>query len=208
MIRAVLAVLLAVALLGVSFPVLEDARKERSSTLAESQLDAIEAAAVELVDSEEAVELDDSGSITAGDETSVPPDHYVASRRSLSVDVPNRGLTEAPVEYVAIGGVPPEVRPADDDAGDGVDAGGGVDVEDGVDVGGGDDVDDGGGVLGYRVADGDVRIRHAPVVFRVVEPNGTIASSGTPLVLYGDAELTLWLVELDGDRVVLVRRSD
>lgn len=162
MLRAVLAVLLAVALLGVALPVLEDAREERSARLVEAELDAVGAAAVDLDDAEEVA------------------DREAASRRSLPVTVPARGLAEAPVDYVAVGGAP----------------GSNCDLDaDGVDV------------LAYRLAGGDVRFRYVPVDLRVVGPDGTVEPDGTPLVLRGDAHLTLSLVELDGDRVVLVERD-
>ena len=187
MIRAVLAVLLAVALLGVSLPVLDDAREERSETLVESELDRIEAAAVDLTSTEEAVKLDALGRAVDGDKATEATGLQTASRRSLSVDVPGQTLTEAPVEYIAVGGVPVADRPAGSSSRNG-------------------GVDDGAGVLAYRLADGDTRVRHTPVEFRAGNANGTISPEGDPLVLRGDAELVLSLVELDGDRVVLVRR--
>ena len=182
MIRAVLAVLLAVALLGVSFPVLDDAREERSETVVESELGEIEAAAVDLARTEEAVELDEPERAADGDEPMEAPGLRAASRRSVSVVVPDRTLTEAPVEYVAIGGIPAADRSTGSSSRNG-----------------------GVSVLAYRLGDGDIQIRHTPVEFRTMNPNSTISPEGDPLVLRGDAELTLALVELDGDRVVLVR---
>lgn len=190
MIRAVLAVLLAVALLSASFPVIEDAREDRSATLVESELDVVETAGIDLVSTEQPIELDKSKRAEHGKETTTTG-LATASRRSLSVDVPGQTLTEAPVEYVALGGVPAEDRP---------------DERLGSDPGTDHEHHQNPGVLVYRLADSDVQIRHTPVEFRAKNANGAVSPRGEPLVLRGDAELTLSLVELDGDRVVLVRR--
>ena len=196
MIRAVLAVLLAVALLGVSLPVLDDAREERSETLVESELDGIETAAVDLASTEEAVELDELERADDGDQRERTVDggeatgttgHHTASRRSLSVAVPGRTLTEAPAEYVAIGGIPSADRSGDDFGSD-------------------DDLHRDASVLAYRLVGGDVEVRQTTVEFRGGNANGTISPEGDPLVLRGDSELVLSLIELDGDRVVHVRR--
>lgn len=162
MLRAVLAVALAVALAGVTLSALADARDERSARLVEGELNALEGAAVDLAETEEVAARD------------------AAARRTLFVTVPGRGLAETRVEYVSIGGVPDAERVAGGERGD---------------------------VLAYRLAGGDVRIRRVPVALRAVGPDGTVLPAGTPLVVRGDARLTLSLVEVDGDRAVLVERT-
>lgn len=161
MLRVVLAALVAVALLGVAAPAVEDAREERSARLLAGELDALAAAAVDLSEREEAA----------------PPN--AAARRVRSVRVPGDGLAEAPVAYVAVGGLP-DRDPAREGRGD---------------------------VLAYRLVGSDPRVRHVPVDLRVRGPDGTVRTDGTPLVLRGDARVTLSLVERDGGRVVLVRRE-
>ncbi len=89
MLRAVLAVVLAVALLGAAFPAVETARVERSATLAEGELAAFETAARDLVGTEDPA-----------------PDPRRAARRTVTVDVPTTSFTTARVTFVAVGGVP------------------------------------------------------------------------------------------------------
>ncbi|PSP76085.1 hypothetical protein BRC81_13880 [Halobacteriales archaeon QS_1_68_20] len=89
MLRVVLAVLLAVALLGVTVPAVEDARVERSATIAEGELAAFETAVQDLVATEDPA-----------------PDAERAARRTLTLDVPTRTFTTARVAFVALGGLP------------------------------------------------------------------------------------------------------
>lgn len=89
MLRVVFAVLLAGAILGVSLPAVETATIERSAAIVESDLDAFDAAARDLVDT--------------GDPALRPAD---AARRTVAVDVPRGGPATAPVAFVAIGGTP------------------------------------------------------------------------------------------------------
>lgn len=160
MLRVVLAAALAVALLGVALPVLEDASAERSATIVEGELDAVATAAGDLLAREE-----------------VAP-RGAASRRVLSVSVPGRGLAEAPVAYVALGGVPDCRAPRDAERGD---------------------------VLAYRLAGGDPRVRSLPVDLRTVAPDGTLRED-EPLVLRGDSRVALSLVDGGDEPVVLVER--
>jgi hypothetical protein len=88
-IRVVLAVLLAIALLAVSTTALEYARTARSDRLADGEVG----------------ELTDAVAELRGGEEGVPgADH--AARRVVDVAVPAGGVGTAPVSYVAIGGVP------------------------------------------------------------------------------------------------------
>lgn len=160
MLRVVLAVLLAVALLGVAMPVVEDARADRTSTLAAGELSRL---------AERATGLAASG------ETG--PD--AASRRTVDLSLPAGGFATAPLAYAAVGGLPDCDAPGDTAAGD---------------------------VVAYRLVGGDTRVRHVPVDVRVVEA-GQVRDDDEPLVLRGDASLTLALVETGGTRTVLVGRT-
>lgn len=86
MIRAVLAAILAVALLGATMPALSDARTTNAHERIELQHDTIERAAHELA----------TGSVPVreGD---------LAARRVVTIDVPGRSLVTAGVELLGIG---------------------------------------------------------------------------------------------------------
>lgn len=85
MLRAVLGVVLAAALLGVVTPALDDARATRTERLAERELDRVASAAVTL-EREEAP----------------------GARRTLTVALPGGSPTAAPLAVVALGGLPAE----------------------------------------------------------------------------------------------------
>jgi hypothetical protein len=97
-IRLVLAVVLAVAMLAAATTALEDARRSRGQTLADGAASRIVGAAEDLVRSESSV--------------ATWPD---AARRVVEVTVPAGGLTETGTSYVAVGGVPGRGSPADTD---------------------------------------------------------------------------------------------
>lgn len=99
MLRAVLAVVLAVALVAVALPVVERARAQRSADLAEGSLARV---------AEQATGLAAAGEAT-GDG---------AARRVADVTVPAGGLVTAPVAYLAVGGVPDCGAPRDGTGGD------------------------------------------------------------------------------------------
>mgnify|MGYP000438608642 CR=1 FL=1 len=85
MLRLVLAVALAVALVAAATPALDDARATRTERLAERELDRIEAAA-----------------------TTLASEDAPGARRTLAVSLPDRSPTTAALDVVAIGGVPDE----------------------------------------------------------------------------------------------------
>lgn len=89
MLRVAFAVVLAVAVVGASMPVIETARHERSASHVEADLAVFETAVADL---------------TASEEPALRPE--AAARRTTSIDVPRGSFTTAPVEYVSIGGVP------------------------------------------------------------------------------------------------------
>jgi hypothetical protein len=97
--RVVLAVLLAVALVGVAVPAVERARAERAADLAEGSLARVAERATGLAAAEEA---------TGGG----------AARRTLSVSVPSGGLATGAVDYLAVGGAPNCMTPEDTASGD------------------------------------------------------------------------------------------
>lgn len=160
MLRVVLAVLLAVALLGAAMPVVEDARADRTSTLAAGELSRLAERATGLA---------------AGGEAG--PD--AGSRRTVDLSLPDGGFATAPLAYAAVGGLPDCDAPGDTGAGD---------------------------VVAYRLVGGEPRVRHVPVDVRVVEA-GQARDDDEPLVLRGDASLTLALVEDEGPPTVLVGRT-
>lgn len=160
MLRAVLAVVLAVALLGVAMPAVDEARADRTSHLAAGELSRLSERTTGLAATEE-----------------VGPD--ATARRVVSLSVPGAGFTTAPLEYVAVGGVPDCGRPRDTAEGD---------------------------VVAYRLRGGAPQVRHVPVDLRVVT-GGRVRGDEDPLVLRGDAHLTLSLVSRGGERTVLVRRG-
>lgn len=95
MLRLVLAVALAVALLATAAPALEDARTTRTERLTERELDPVETAALTLAREEEP-----------------------GARRVLRISLPDDSPTAAPLAFVALGGVPDEVVSADTADGD------------------------------------------------------------------------------------------
>lgn len=162
MLRVVLAVLLAVALLGVSLPAVETARVERSATAVEGDLAAFETTVRDLATAADpATELDG------------------AARRTVTVEVPRGSLTTAPVEFVAVGGLPEESV----------------------------SLQDGSSVLAYRVG-GTTHVRRIPVEVRVLGPDGDLGPPGEPLVLRESKQVTLLLLERNGDPVVAVTTGD
>lgn len=97
MLRVVLAVLLATALLGVSTTALADARQERAATLAGGEAAAVTGAVRNLAGTEPATDR-------ASD----------AARRVLRIDVPTASPTTARVEYLSLGSVPGRSVDGDD----------------------------------------------------------------------------------------------
>lgn len=96
MLRVVVALGLAVALLAVSVPALETARSEHSDRRVSAELNELTAAIADLQAREAAVRTD-----------------RVQPRRVVTVRLPGRSWTDAGIEYVAIGGHPD--RPAGDE---------------------------------------------------------------------------------------------
>lgn len=88
MLRVSVAVVLAVALLGVAQPAVEDARSIAAERAVERELAEIERAITELR-TEAAVPYGQPG-----------------ARRVVTLDLPERAFASAGIEYVAIGGVP------------------------------------------------------------------------------------------------------
>lgn len=160
MLRAVLAVVLAVALVGAAVPAIERARDRRAANLAEGQLSLVAERATGLATAEEA---------TADG----------AARRVVSVAVPDDGIVTSALEFLAVGGVPDCGTPRDTAAGD---------------------------VVAYRLKGGPTRVRHLPVDLRVVT-GGRVREDDDPLVLEGDARLTLSLVRDGDERRVHVQRG-
>lgn len=102
-----------------------------------------------------------------------------AARRVLRVSVPDGGPATAALDYAAVGGVPGCGSPRDTAAGD---------------------------VVAYRLRGGDPQVATLPVDLRAVT-DGRVRDDGTPLVVRGDARLTLTLVAADGATRVRVRRT-
>jgi hypothetical protein len=96
MLRAVMAVVLATALLATSLPVLDAARRDHTAGTVRAQLDRIETAVADLRTREEAV-----------------PPETAGARRVVTVSLPARSWTDAGVSYLAIGGSPRESVPGD-----------------------------------------------------------------------------------------------
>lgn len=88
MLRVVVSVVLAAALLGVAQPAVEDARETAAERAVERELVAVERAVADLR-SEAAVPYGQPG-----------------ARRVVVLDLPERSFGSAGVEYVAIGGLP------------------------------------------------------------------------------------------------------
>lgn len=179
MLRVVLAVVLSVALLGVAMPVVEDARAERTSSLAEGELARLAERATGLAATEE-------------------PGPGGDPRRIVDLSLPESGIAAAPIDFLAVGGVPversePGTRRTDS-PGDGSRCVAPPDTPH-------------GDVVAYRLEGGDTHVRQVPVDVRVVT-DGRVRDDGEPLVLRGDARLTLSLVDRDGESTVLVHRGD
>lgn len=89
MIRAVLAVCLAVALLGVALPAVENASHDHAASVADAELARLRATLTDLAATDDALPADSPG-----------------ARRLVTLRIPTPDLTTAPVAYLAIGGVP------------------------------------------------------------------------------------------------------
>lgn len=87
MIRVVFAVVITIALIGVSLPAMDHGASVRTDEHLRTDLVDVERAAIDLL---------------ANDE--IPPAGEPGARRSVPVTVPERSLTWAAVDYVAIGG--------------------------------------------------------------------------------------------------------
>jgi hypothetical protein len=88
-IRAVLAVCLAVALLGVTVPAVETASRDHSARVAEAELTRFRATVADLAATDDALPADSPG-----------------ARRLVTLRIPTPDLAAAPVSYLAVGGVP------------------------------------------------------------------------------------------------------
>jgi hypothetical protein len=170
--RLVLAVVLAASLVAAATPAVEDARTTRSERLAERELDRVATAANALVREEDP-----------------------SARRTLRVSFPGESPTEAPLAFVALGGLPDDASddgfPREDDESPAVDTA---------------ERD----VLAYRVADGRRRVLRVDVELRVRRGDGSVSSDSRALVLRGGEthRLTLQLVRLDGRPTVVVTSRD
>lgn len=100
-------------------------------------------------------------------------------RRVIAVSLPEAGMAATPIDYVAIGGVPDCGMARDTDHGD---------------------------VVAYRLQGGDVHARYVSVDLRIVT-DGRVRDDGDPLILRGDARVSLSLVDDGADPTVLVRRD-
>lgn len=89
MLRAVMAVVLATALLATSMPALDAARRDHTAGAVRAELDRFETAVADLQAREEAV-----------------PPGTAGARRVVTVSLPARSWTDAGVAYVAFGGSP------------------------------------------------------------------------------------------------------
>lgn len=97
MLRVVLAVLLAAALVGVGTTALGEVRRERAHELVDGET-------ADLADAIENLARTEAATARRAD----------AARRVLAVGVPTGSPTTAPVEYVSLGGVPGRAVPGDD----------------------------------------------------------------------------------------------
>jgi hypothetical protein len=88
-IRAILAVCLAVALVGVALPAVEDASRKHSASVADAELTRLRATLADLAATDDALPADSPG-----------------ARRLVTLRIPTPDLTTAPVAYLAVGGVP------------------------------------------------------------------------------------------------------
>ncbi|WP_135825611.1 DUF7311 family protein [Halorussus ruber] len=172
MIRVLLGVALAVALVAVTTPALEEARASRTERLTERELDRVGTAVEELAREE-----------------------APGARRTLTLSLPGDSATEAPLSFVALGGVP-----------DGASADERGSVSE-ADTAARD-------ILVFRVAGGRRHVRRVGADLRVVRGgtgrgvrDGTRSTADSrALVLRGGAtyEVTLRLVRADGRRIVVV----
>lgn len=162
MLRLVLAVALAAALLAVVTPALEDARATRTERLTARELGRIESAAEALVHEESP-----------------------GARRTLTVSLPARSPTAAPLAFASLGGIPDRTA-----------AGA---TSETADTSGWD-------LLAYRIAGGSTVVRRVGVDLRVVRDGETVASDSRALVLSGGEtyRLTLRLVRIRGRLTVVV----
>lgn len=94
-VRYLLAVLLAVAIIATALPIVDDARRSTARVSADSSVDRIRGAIREL--------------IARSDPTAAP----FAAHRSLTVSLPERGAGTIGIDWIAIGGVPGRVGPAE-----------------------------------------------------------------------------------------------
>lgn len=161
MIRLVLAVALAAAILTVVTPALENAKTARTERLADRELGRVASAAETLVREESP-----------------------GARRTLSISLPGKSPTSAPLAFVSLGGVPDgaerTAQPvADSPARD---------------------------VLAYRIAGGPTVVRRVGVDLRVRRGSETTDSDARSLVLRGSEtfRLTLRLVRIRGRPTVVV----
>jgi hypothetical protein len=88
-IRAILAVCLAVALLGVALPAVENASRDHAAGVADAELTRLRATLADLAATDDALPADSPG-----------------ARRLVTLRLPTPDLTTAPVAYLAVGGVP------------------------------------------------------------------------------------------------------
>lgn len=162
MLRLVLAVALAAALLAVVTPALEDARETRTERMTTRELGRIESAAETLAREESP-----------------------GARRTLTVSLPGRSPTVAPLAFAALGGIPNRTAA-------------GVTSET-ADTSGRD-------LLAYRIAGGSTVVRRVGVDMRVVRDGETVAPDSQALVLHGGEtyRLTLRLVRVRGRLAVVV----
>jgi len=87
MLRVVFAAALAVVLVGVATPAIDDARRTNAATAVQSDLRVVERAALSLLETDEHAP-------------------GAGARRSVTVRLPTRSWTSAGLEYVSIGGPP------------------------------------------------------------------------------------------------------
>lgn len=160
MLREVLAVLLATALVVAAMPAVEAARERNAAGRAEASLTRVQEVATRLAATEEA---------SPGG----------AARRTLSLSVPTGGFASSSVAYLAVGGLPDCETPRDTAGTD---------------------------VIAYRLAGGPVRVASVPIDLRVVA-DGTLLADAEPLVVRGDARLTLALVAGDDGPTVVAGRG-
>ncbi|UPV73320.1 hypothetical protein M0R89_12275 [Halorussus limi] len=163
MLRLVLGVALAAALVAAVTPALDGARATRTERLAERELDRVAAAA-----------------------TTLAAEDAPGARRTLTVSLPARSPTSAPLAVVALGGVPDGELPEGDPSA----------VTDSAER----------DVFAFRVADAPRQVRRVGTDLRAVRDGAVAESDAAVLVLRGGKtyKVTLRLVPLDGRRTVVV----